>query len=147
MPPLLIWIFSFGLQTYGSTQAINCAVTQDAGGTCYSVTQFSGTDCYYSWTNGTGHVVANHAAKMEYLVVTQNISTLTTNRCLKEIHYIRDCISEGIRREVTCSSIHISYWIMMIIVAAVLLVGPIIYFVSYRKGHCYTPVMSNVEAQ
>ncbi|KAK2824582.1 hypothetical protein Q5P01_021757 [Channa striata] len=156
MPPLLIWIFGYCLITHGCAQTISCNVTQEADQTCYSVPLYMGTDCQYSWSNKTGHVLANQEGKMENLVLNGSIHVLKTNKCLREIHYIRDCISEGIPREVKCSTNcsgngspyqgdNPNYYWIIIIAVLLMLVGIVIYIV--RKFHCYRTVARDEEQQ
>ncbi|KAM7385289.1 hypothetical protein PAMP_001377 [Pampus punctatissimus] len=91
---LQLWLFShFFIQLLGA-QDIQCTVTRDDRGTLYSIPEFKEEKCYYSWTNFTRSVLANHEGKMDGVVVTKSNRTLLTYECLKEIRYLRDCISE-----------------------------------------------------
>ncbi|KAM8738450.1 uncharacterized protein AB9X84_020937 isoform 1-T5 [Acanthopagrus schlegelii] len=87
-----------------NAHGIKCTVTQSGGVTQYSIPEFNATNCEFWWTNSSDHVLANHMAKLDTLVVNNTNWRLKTNQCVEMISYVRSCTSEGIRMEANCTT-------------------------------------------
>ncbi|XP_076599287.1 uncharacterized protein LOC143328180 [Chaetodon auriga] len=135
-----LWIVFVQFLHLCSAQVLNCTVTLVAGGTLYSVPAFEASNCHYWWTNVTNYVLANHMSKMDKLVAMNTNRSLLTQSCSEEIHYRRNCISEGIEYEANCTTScsgnpDPQSWkeIIMVIIAAVVVVFLLIVLLCYKK--------------
>ncbi|XP_077960028.1 uncharacterized protein LOC144409412 [Gasterosteus aculeatus] len=99
----LLWrILSLALflQLVSATD-LQCTVTRDADRTHYSVPQFTGEDCDFSWLNQTNHVMAITSGHSEQVARSSNRS-LDTYQCFPQMFYSRTC-TDGVNQVATCT--------------------------------------------
>ncbi|MEQ2252243.1 hypothetical protein ILYODFUR_019705, partial [Ilyodon furcidens] len=74
------------------SEEINCKTLETRDGTLYIVPDFTGSDCHYSWSNSSGHVLANNDGGID--IIGSNSTSLHTNSCYETVEYSRGCMSE-----------------------------------------------------